>query len=120
MWLNYLRRKLLDWLTGKPGKEQANKIKEIISNSPPPQIQIRTIQDARAAVEIKTFRDVRAFCEEVRKTLTIYKNSCEKMRDTSWVHKKAIDSLYVEVGNLADKIDRLIISEQQQSSPVGE
>lgn len=111
MWLNYLPRKLLDWLTGKPGKQQANKIKEIISNAAPPQIQIRTIQDVQAVTQIKTFRDVRAFCEEMRKTLTIYKNSCEKMRDASWIHKKAADRLYVEVGNLATKIDRLIESQ---------
>lgn len=111
-----LIRKLLAWLTGKNDKEQLKQLKEVIPETPPPpKIQIRTIQDVKAVTQIKTFRDVRAFCEEMRKTLTIYKNSCEKMRDASWVHKKAADSLYVEVGNLAAKIDRLIESQKGEA-----
>jgi len=103
-----LVQKFLAWFTGKDDKKQLKQLKEIIPESPSPsKIQIRTIQDVQAVTQIKTFRDVRAFCEEVRKTLTIYKNSCEKMLDVSWVHKKAIDSLYVEMGNLSDKIDNL-------------
>ena len=105
-----LIRKFLNWFTGKNDKEQLKELKEAIPESPP-QLQIRTVQDLKAATQINTFRDVRAFCEEVRKTLTIYKNSCEKMSDASWVHKKAIDSLYQEMGNLSDKVDTLIVSQ---------
>lgn len=100
-------RKFLNWFTGKKDKEQLKAAKEAISETPP-KLQIKTIQDLKAATQINTFRDVKAFCKEVRKTLTIYKKSCEQMRDASWVHKKTIDSLYQEVGNLSDKVDRLI------------
>ena len=100
-----------DWLTDKTGHEQVKKLKETLP-APPPRPQIRTIEDVRAVTEIKTFRDVKAFCEEVRKTLTIYKKSSEQMRDASWTHKKATDSLYVEMGNLAGKIESLIESQK--------
>lgn len=118
-----LFRKFLNWFTGKGHKEQLKHLKEIIPETPPPpKIQIRTIQDVKAVTQIKTFRDVKAFCEEMRKTLTIYKNSCEKMRDASWVHKKAAVSLYVEVGNLAGKIDRLkeLLNEKETDHSIEE
>lgn len=108
-----LIRKFLNWFTGKNDKEQLKQLKETLPETPP-KLQIRTVEDARALSQIRTFRDVRAFCEEVRKTLTIYKKSCEEMLDISWTHKKAIDSLYVEFGNLADKIDRLIVSQKKK------
>ena len=107
-----LIRKLLDWFTGKNDKEQIKELKETLPETPSPQLQIRTVQDVAAATRIKTFQDIRAFCEEVRKTLRIYKNSCEEMRDASWVHKKAADSLYVEMDNLSKKIERLIKSQK--------
>lgn len=103
-----LIRKFLNWFTDKNGKEQLKELKETLPETPPPQLQVRTVQDVASLTRIKTFHDIRAFCEEVRKTLTIYKKSCEEMRDASWVHKKAIDSLYQEMGNLSKKIDRLI------------
>jgi len=104
--------KLRDWFTGKKGKEQVKELKETLPESPPPKLQIKTIQDLKAATQINTFRDVKAFCKEVRKTLTIYKKSCEKMVDISWIHKKAIDDFYVEMGNLSSKIDRLMESKK--------
>lgn len=107
-----LIRKFLNWFTGKKDKEQVKELKKVIPETPPPKLQIKTIQDLKAATKIKTFQDVRAFCNEIRKTLTIYKKSCEQMRDTSWIHKKSIDSLYQEMGNLSDKIDRLIKSQK--------
>ena len=106
-----LIRKFLNWFTGKNDKEQLKAAKETISESPP-KLQIRTVQDLKAATRIKTFQDIRAFCEEVRKTLAIYKKSCQQMLDISWTHKKAIDSLYVEFGNLSDKINTLIKSQK--------
>ena len=101
-------RKFLNWFTGKNDKDQVKELKKTIPKAPPPEIQIKTIQDLKAATQINTFRDVKAFCKEVRKTLTIYKKSCQQMVDVSWIHKKAIDSLYQEMGNLSDKVDRLL------------
>lgn len=108
-----LLRQFLNWVTGKD-KITKDQLKEAISDLAPQKSAplIRTIQDLRAAQEIRTLQDLTAFCEEVRKTLAIYKNSCEKTRDASWIHKKAADSLYVEVGNLSDKIARLIESQK--------
>ena len=106
-----LIRQFLNWFSGKNDKEQLKAAKEAISETPP-KLQIRTVQDLKAATRIKTFQDMRAFCEEVRKTLTIYKKSCKQMLDISWTHKKAIDSLYVEMGNLSDKIETLIKSQK--------
>jgi len=106
-----LIRKFLNWFTKKNGKAQLKESQQVIPESPP-QLQIRTVQDLKAATKIKTFQDMRSFCGEVRKTLTIYKKSCEQMLDISWTHKKAIDSLYVEFGNLSDKIERLIESQK--------
>jgi len=107
-----LIRKFLKRFTGKKKKEQIKEAKEAVPKAPPPKIQIKTIQDLKVATQINTFRDVKAFCKEVRKTLTIYKKSCQQMVDVSWIHKKAIDKLYVEWGNMADKIDRLIGGEK--------
>jgi len=98
-------------LTSKKDKEQLKELNRVTPETPP-KLQIRTVQDVRAAAQIKTFQDIRAFCEEVRKTLTIYKKCCEQMLDISWTHKKAIDSLYQEMGNLSDKIDTLIESQK--------
>jgi len=101
-------RECWNWFTGKKGKEQVKELKHGLSQAPTPEIQIKTIQDLKVATQIKTFQEVRAFCREIRKTLTIYKKSCQQMLDVSWIHKKAIDSLYQDMGNLDDKIDRLI------------
>ncbi len=114
----HLIRKFLNWFTKKNDKEQyrvlAKELEQLKHLSPEtsPELQIKTVQDLKAATRIKTFQDMRAFCEEVRKTLTIYKKSCKQMLDISWTHKKAIDSLYVEFGNLSDKINTLIKSQK--------
>ena len=106
-----LIQKFLDWFTDKSGNEQVKTLKDALPEKVAPRLQIHTIEDVRAAVQIKTFRDVKAFCEEVRKTLRIYKKSCEIFRDADWTHMKhTFDILYVEVGNLADKVDRIIES----------
>ena len=107
-----LIQRLFDWFSGRKDIEETNETKEAIK---PPEIKIRTIQDVRDAVEIKTFRDVKTFCEEVRKTLSIYKKSCEEMLEVAQVHKKAVDHLYVEMGNVADKIVRLINSQKGET-----
>lgn len=108
-----LIRNLLNRFTRKNDRKQLKELKETLPETPAPKLQIRTVQDVAAATRIKTFQDIRVFCNEVRKTLTIYKKSCEEMRDASWVHKKAIDSLYVEWGNIADKIETLIESQKR-------
>ena len=105
----WLFQKFFDWFTGKDDKQQRKELKKTIPEEPAPRLQIRTIEDVRAAVAIKTFRDVKAFCGEIRKTLTIYKKFSGESDDIDWVWmKKTLDRLYVEVGNLADKVDRLI------------
>ncbi|MBA7663641.1 hypothetical protein ES703_71686 [subsurface metagenome] len=105
-------RKFLNWFTRKNDKAQLKEPQQAIPETPPPKLQIRTVQDLKAATRIKTFQDIRAFCREVRKTLTIYKKCCQQILDISWTHKKAIDSLYVEFGNLSDKINTLIKSQK--------
>jgi len=116
-----LIRKFLKRFTRKSDKAQLKKLKQVIPETPPPQLQIKTVEDARAVSQIRTFRAVRAFCEEVRKTLIIYKKSCQQMVDISWTHKKAIDSLYVEMGNLANKIDKIerLIESQKKNGISG-
>ncbi|MBA7665250.1 hypothetical protein ES703_73320 [subsurface metagenome] len=78
-----------DWLRGKTDKEQIKELKEalpekppIIKELPPPPIRKGTLQD------------IRAYTEEARKTI--------------WILKKALNDHYQELGNLKDKIDRLI------------
>lgn len=105
-----LIRKFLNLFTRKKESKKA------IPETPPPKIQIKTVQDVRALTQIRTFREVVAFCEEVRKTLTIYKKCCQQMVDISWTHKKAIDSLYQEIGNLSKKIERLIQSRKGEDN----
>lgn len=109
----HLIRKFLNWFTKKTDKAQVKELKETLSQSPPPDLQIRTLQDVRTVSQIRTFRDVRAFCEEVRKTLRIYKKFYEHIGpDDFLMLKKTLNRLYVEVGNLSDKVDRLIESQK--------
>lgn len=102
-------RNFLHWFTGKDQLTK-DQVKEAISDlAPPPQSAppIRTIQDLRAAQEIRTLQDLTAFSEEVRKTLTIMKHTSQNLRDNHDVFKRSIDLLYVEVGNINDKIRAL-------------
>ena len=104
-----LLQKFLGRFSGKDGKQHVKESKEAIPEEPAPRLQIRTIEDLKAATAIKTYRDVKAFCEEVRKTLRICKKSCQIFRDTDWTQMKhTFEMLYVEVGNLSKKVDRLI------------
>lgn len=115
-----LFQKFLDWFTGRKHTQETEQIKKVIS-AESPKLNIRSVQDLRDAVQIQSFQDVKAFCEEMRKDLDIYKKTMEKWGEWQWTHKKTVDRLYVEFGNLSDKIDRLIEQEQiQQSRPVGE
>lgn len=98
MWLNYLPAKWLkslwNWFIGKNDTGQLEKLKEvlpsespIIKESPPPPIKKGSLED------------IRDFCDEIRKDLRIRKRLDE-------LHKKNDDRLYVEVGNLRDRIVR--------------
>jgi len=95
-----LIRKFLNWFTGKNDKEQLKELKKTVPETPPPKLQIRTVQDIRAAIQIKTFQDIRAFCEEMRKDLRTY--------------KKTINRMYVEWGNLSDQITRLLEGQKNE------
>lgn len=103
--------KLRNWFTGKNDKEQVKELKETLPETPP-KLQIKTIQDLKAATQINTFRDVKAFCEEIRKDLSIRKRLDGKTLQVDELRKKTDNRLYVEMGNLADKIDRLIESKK--------
>jgi len=80
-------KSLWKWFTGKNDKEQIEELKEILPEEPilkvpPPPIRKGTLED------------IRAFTDEARKTI--------------WILKKALNDHYVELGNLKDKINRLI------------
>ena len=84
-WLKFL----WSWLTDKKSKEQSEELKEtlpeeppIIKKPPPPPIRKGTLED------------IRAYTEEARKTI--------------WILKKALNDHYQELGNIKDKIDRVI------------
>ena len=107
MWLNYLPAKWLKslwgWSTGKNNAQQLEKLKEtipseppIIKEPPPPPIRKGSLED------------IRDFCDELRKTLRIHKKFAEKFCESSSYYKKTVDDLYVEVGNLRDRIVRFM------------
>jgi len=91
-----LLKALWDWLTGKKAKEQPEGLKEalpekppIIKEPPPPPIRKGSLED------------IRDFCDEMRKDLKIRKRLDE-------LHKKTDDRLYVQFGNLKNKIERFL------------
>lgn len=104
MWL----KALLNWLTAKNDKKQLEELKEVLPEKPilkaPPPPPIR-----KGSLE-----DIRDFCDEVRKTLRIYKQTCDKIAKFLWTYKKIVDDLYVEMGNLKDKIERFLEAERQK------
>ena len=81
-----LIRKFLNWFTGKKHGDTLPE-KPVLKVSPPP-----------PPIRKGSLEDVRDFCDEVRKDL--------------WIKKKTDDRLYVEMGNLSDKIDRFIGSQK--------
>ena len=91
MFLNYLPTKwlraFLGWLTSKEDKEQPEELKEVLPEEPIPKVPPPPIRKG-------TLEDIRAYTEEARKTI--------------WILKKALNEHYQELGNLKDKIDRLI------------
>ena len=105
MWLNYLPTKwlraFLGWFTGKNDKEQVKELKESITEEP-------VLKEPAPPIRKGSLEDIRDYCNEMRKTLRTYKGTCEKMCETAWTHKKTIDEMYVEVGNLRDKIERYL------------
>jgi len=77
-----------NWLTAKNDKKQLEELKEILPEKP--------ILKAPPPPPIKkgSLKDISNFCDEIRKDL--------------WIKKKTDDRLYVEMGNLKDKIKRFI------------
>ena len=78
-----------DWLRGKTDKEQIKELKETLSDEPP-----IIKEPPPPPIRKGTLQDIRAYTEEARKTI--------------WILKKALNDHYQELGNLKDKIDRLI------------
>ena len=97
-----------DWLRGKADREQIEELKEalpekpILKAPPPPPIKKGTLED------------IRDYCEEVRKTLRIYKQTCDKITRFLWTYKKIVDDLYVEWDNLKKKIERFLETEKRK------
>ncbi|MBA7491888.1 hypothetical protein ES702_02436 [subsurface metagenome] len=91
MWL----KTFFNWFTGKKNKEQLEELKEILPEEP--------ILKAPPPPPIKkgSLEDIRDFCDEMRKDLRIRKRLDE-------LHKKTDDRLYVEFGNLKNKIERFL------------
>lgn len=88
-----LLKALWDWLRGKTDKEQQarrlEKLKETLSDEPP-----IIKEPPPPPIRKGSLQDIRAYTEEARKTI--------------WILKKALNDHYQELGNLKDKIDRLI------------
>ena len=97
-----------DWLRGRANKEQLEELKEALPEKPilkaplPPPIRKGTLED------------IRDYCEEVRKTLRIYKQTCDKIAGFLWTYKKIVDDLYVEMGNLKKKIETFLEAERRK------
>lgn len=98
MWLNYLPTKwlraFLGWFTGKNDKEQVKELKESITEEP-------VLKEPAPPIKKGSLEDIAEFCNEIRKDLRIRKRLDE-------LHKKNDDRLYVEIGNLRDKIERFL------------
>ena len=92
-----LLKALWDWLASKKHGDTLPE-KPILKAPPPPPIRKGTLED------------IRDFCEEVRKTLRIYKRTCDKIATFLWTYKKIVDDLYVEVSNLKSKIETYLKS----------
>lgn len=91
-----------DWLRGKADKEQIKELKEAIPSEPP------IVKEPPPPIKKGSLEDIRDYCEEVRKTLRIYKQTCDKIANFLWTYKKIVDDLYVEMGNLKGKIERFL------------
>jgi len=97
-----LLKSFLNWFTGKNDTEQLEKLKEAIPEEPlrapepPPPIRKGSLED------------IRDYCDEMRKDLTIRKRLDERQKEIDDLRKKTDDRLYVEVGNLKSKIERFI------------
>ena len=86
-----------DWFRGKTDKEQLEELKEILPKEPP----IIKGPPPPPVVKKGTLEDIRDFCDEMRKDLRIRKRLDE-------LHKKTDNRLYVEFGNLKNKIERFL------------
>lgn len=105
MFLNYLPRKWLKslwaWLTDKKGKEQSEEVKEVLSKEP-------ILKEPPPPIRKGSLEDIRDFCDEIRKDLSIRKRLDGKTLQVDELRKKTDNRLYVEIGNLKDKIERFL------------
>lgn len=96
----------LGWFTGKKA-EQPTEQKQIVPEKPP------VPKEPPPPIRKGSLEDIRDFCKEVRKTLKIYKKFYEQIGPEDFLLlKQTLNRLYVEAGNLSDKIDRLIVSQK--------
>ena len=85
------------WLTRKNDKKQLEEPKEVLPEKP--------ILKAPPPIRKGSLEDIRDFCDEIRKDLSIRKRLDE-------LRKKTDDRLYVEMGNIKDKIKRFLESQK--------
>jgi hypothetical protein len=101
MWLNYLSvnwlRIFQGWLIGKKHKEELEELKSAISEDP-------ILTEPPPPVKKGSLEDIREYCEEMRRTLKIFKKAAEDYE----LMKRRADEMYVEWGNLKDKVERFI------------
>jgi len=91
-----LLKALWDWLRGKADKEPIEELKEALSDEPP-----IIKEPPPPPIRKGSLEDIRDFCDEMRKDLLIRKRLDE-------LHKKTDNRLYVEFGNLKNKIERFL------------
>ena len=92
---------LFAWFTRKTRTERANELKQAIPEepvlkAPPPPIRKGSLED------------IRDFCDEMRKDLKIRKRADEMDKKAAEIRKQADNRLYVEFGNLRDKIKKFL------------
>lgn len=80
-------KSLWNWFTGKNDKKQLEELKEALPEEP-------ILKEPPPPIKKGSLEDIRDFTEEARKTV--------------WILKKALNSHYVELGNLKDKIERFL------------
>lgn len=109
-----LLKRLWNWFTGKKGKEDVEKLVDLLHKEALSEKPVLKAPPPPPVIKKGTLEDIRDYCEEVRKTLRIYKQTCDKIGTFLWTYKKIVDALYVEVGNLKSKIVTYLEAEKRK------
>jgi len=94
-----LLKSLWSWLTGHADKQRVPPLTERPPEEPIPEVPMP--KKPASPIRKGSLEDIRDFCDEIRKDLSIRK----RLDD---LRKKTDDRLYVEVGNLRDRIVRFL------------